>query len=183
MGLQLGAIPLDTAVLRISLAAALGMFLGLEREWSHKSAGIRTFALFSLLGAVFTIVGSETLLVLGGVLVIVHGVLLAVEGLLTGKEESLALTTSVSLLVSYGIGVLVANDYILEGVVVTVFSSLLLVLKRELHGFAWGLSRAELRSATEFAILAFVVFPLLPREPVPLPGRSRRSRSNSGSSG
>ncbi|MFC7020750.1 MULTISPECIES: MgtC/SapB family protein [Haloarcula] len=170
MGLQLGAIPLDTAVLRISLAAALGMFLGLEREWSHKSAGIRTFALFSLLGVVFTIVGNETLLALGGVLVIVHGVLLAVEGLVTGEEESLALTTSVSLLVSYGIGVLVANDYILEGVVVTVFSSLLLVLKRELHGFAWGLSRTELRSATEFAILAFVVFPLLPHEPVTLPG-------------
>jgi uncharacterized membrane protein (DUF4010 family) len=36
------------------------------------------------------------------------------------------------------------------------------VFKRELHGFAWGLSRAELRSATEFAILAFVVYPLLP---------------------
>jgi uncharacterized membrane protein (DUF4010 family) len=36
------------------------------------------------------------------------------------------------------------------------------VLKRELHSFAWGLSRQELRSATEFAILAFVIYPLLP---------------------
>ena len=31
------------------------MFLGLERERSQKSAGIRTFALVSLLAAVFTV--------------------------------------------------------------------------------------------------------------------------------
>jgi uncharacterized membrane protein (DUF4010 family) len=47
-------------------------------------------------------------------------------------------------------------------------SSLLLVLKRELHSFAWGLSREELRSAAEFAILAFVVYPLLPQGEVSL---------------
>lgn len=159
----------DTTVLRILLAGALGMFLGLEREWSHKSAGIRTFALVSLLAAVFTITDSETLLVVGGILVIVQGVLLAVQGLLQ-DEEALSLTTSVSLLVAYGVGSVVAAGYIIEGVTVAVFSSLLLVLKRELHSFAWGLSREELRSATEFAILAFVIFPLLPADPITVPG-------------
>jgi uncharacterized membrane protein (DUF4010 family) len=68
------------------------------------------------------------------------------------------------MLVAYGVGVLIVRGLILEGIVVAVLSSLLLVLKRELHTFAWGLSREELRSATEFAILAFVVFPLLPAE-------------------
>jgi uncharacterized membrane protein (DUF4010 family) len=149
-------------VLRIALAAALGMFLGLEREWSHKAAGIRTFALISLLGAVFTLLRSDLLLVIGGLLVIVQGVLLAVEGLLSEEDAGLSLTTSVSMLVTYGVGVLVAEGQFLAGVTVAVLSSLLLVLKRELHRFAWGLSREELRSATEFAILAFVVYPLLP---------------------
>jgi uncharacterized membrane protein (DUF4010 family) len=51
-------------------------------------------------------------------------------------------------------------------VTVAVLSSLLLVLKRELHEFAWGLSREEVRSAVEFTILAFVVFPLLPAETI-----------------
>ena len=155
---------LESPVLRLGLAAALGMFLGLEREWSHKSAGIRTFALVSLLGAVFTLLEVESLLVIGGLLVIVQGVLLAVQGLLAEEEEEegLRLTTSVSMLVTYGVGVLVAAGQILEGVTVAVLSSLLLVLKRELHSFAWGLSRNELRSAAEFAILAFVIYPLLP---------------------
>jgi len=145
------------------------MFLGLEREWSHKSAGIRTFALVSLLAAVFTVTEQDMLLTLGGLLVIVQGVLLAVQGLRT-EEPTLSLTTSVSLLVAYGVGAVVAAGHIIEGVTVAVFSSLLLVLKRELHSFAWGLSKQELRSASEFAILAFVIYPLLPAEPVRLPG-------------
>ncbi len=161
--------PLDETVVRIALAGALGMFLGLEREWSQKSAGIRTFSLISLLGALFTILVLETevgesLLLLGGLLVIVQGVLLAAQGLMGEEDTGLSLTTSVSMLVAYGVGALVAAGFILEGVTIAVLSSLLLVLKRELHEFAWGLTRAEMRSTTEFAILAFVIYPLLPAE-------------------
>ncbi|WP_238398169.1 MgtC/SapB family protein [Halorussus salinus] len=157
-------VPLESEVVRIALAAALGLFLGLEREWSHKPAGIRTFTLISLLGAVFTLLDKDVLLLLGGLLVIVQGVLLAVQGLRGSEEEGLALTTSVSMLVAFGVGALVMQGYILVGVTVAVLSSLLLVLKRELHSFAWGMSRQELRSAVEFAILAFVIYPLLPDE-------------------
>jgi uncharacterized membrane protein (DUF4010 family) len=164
----MGEDPLESTVARIALAAGLGLFLGLEREWSHKSAGIRTFSLISLLGAVFVVLGRETLLVVGGALVIAQGILLAVQGLLSEAEKGLSLTTSVSMLVAYGVGALVAAGYVIEGVTVAVLSSLLLVLKRELHGMAWGLSREELRSATEFAILAFVIYPLLPVDPVEL---------------
>ncbi|MDS0477533.1 DUF4010 domain-containing protein [Natrinema sp. 1APR25-10V2] len=169
--LQVGDAPLEETVVRIALAGALGMFLGLEREWSQKSAGIRTFSLISLLASVFTVlvtesdtVIGESLLVLGGVLVIVQGVLLAVQGLMSEDEAGLSLTTSVSMLVAYGVGILVTVGFILEGVTVAVLSSLLLVLKRELHEFAWGLSHEEMRSTTEFAILAFVVYPLLPAQ-------------------
>jgi uncharacterized membrane protein (DUF4010 family) len=151
---------LDAAVTRLVLAGALGLFLGLEREWSQKPAGIRTFSLISLAGAVFTVIGNEALLVVGALLVVVQGTLLAIEGVL--QEGGLSLTTSISMLVAYGVGALVAAGLILEGVTVTVGSSLLLVLKRELHDFAGGLTRAELRSASEFAILAFVIYPLLP---------------------
>ncbi len=160
---QISSVPLESTVVRIALAGALGLFLGLEREWSHKSAGIRTFSLIGLLGAVFAVLDRPELLVIGGILVIVQGVLLASQGLLTDPEDAgLSLTTSVSMLVAYGVGVLVATGFILEGVIVAVLSSQLLVLKRELHRFAGNLSREEMQSATEFAILAFVVFPLLP---------------------
>ncbi|EMA49661.1 MgtC/SapB family protein [Halococcus thailandensis] len=155
------AVPLDGPVTRIALAGALGLFLGLEREWSDKPAGIRTFSLISLLGAVFTTLGRDGLLAVGGVLVIVQGTVLAIQGL-RDEDLGLSLTTSVSMLVAYGVGALTAAGFVIESVTVAVLSSLLLVLKRELHTFAGALSREELRSTTEFAILAFVVYPLLP---------------------
>ena len=157
---------LETNVAKLVLATALGMFLGLEREWSQKSAGIRTFALVSLAAAVFSILGEPGLLVVGGVLVVASAVLLAVRSFVEEDAGGLSLTTSASMLVAYGVGVLVAEGLFIESVTVAVLSSLLLVLKRELHEFAWGLSREEVRSAVEFTILAFVVFPLLPAETV-----------------
>jgi uncharacterized membrane protein (DUF4010 family) len=171
------AAPLDLPVVRLLIAGALGLFLGLEREWSDKAAGIRTFSLVSLMGAVATLLAEESdlgeaLLAVGGLLVVVMSVLLAVRGLqqATPMDASLSLTTSVSMLVAYGVGALVAVGLVTEGVTVAVVSSALLVLKRELHSFAGGLDRQELRSATEFAILAFVVFPLLPAGNVPIFG-------------
>ncbi|WP_283403551.1 MgtC/SapB family protein [Halorubrum sp. DM2] len=157
---------LETNVAKLVLATALGMFLGLEREWSQKSAGIRTFALISLAAAVFSLLDEPGLLVVGGVSVVASAVLLAVRSFVETDVDGLSLTTSASMLVAYGVGVLVAQGLFIESVTVAVLSSLLLVLKRELHEFAWGLSREEVRSAVEFTILAFVVFPLLPAETV-----------------
>lgn len=157
---------LETNVAKLVLAAALGMFLGLEREWSQKSAGIRTFALISLAAAVFSVLDEPGLLVVGGVSVVASAVLLAVRSFVETDVNGLSLTTSASMLVAYGVGVLVAQELFIESVTVAVLSSLLLVLKRELHEFAWRLSREEVRSAVEFTILAFVVFPLLPAETI-----------------
>lgn len=165
----LQAVPLlDEPVGRILLAGALGLFLGLEREWSQRSAGIRTFSLIALLGAVFAVVGANDLLVVGAVLVVLLGVVLAIRGLIH-DDEGLSLTTAVSMLVAYGAGVLVGQQFFIEGVTVAILSSLLLVLKRELHDFAWGLSHEELRSAIEFGVLAFVIYPILPDRPVAVP--------------
>lgn len=154
-------------IVSLSIAVLLGMFLGLEREWSQKAAGIRTFALISLLGTILTIIDEVNLLLVGGLLIIAISILLAVQSLLEDDDETgLSLTTSVSMFVAYGIGILVAQGFLIESVTVAVLSSLLLVLKRELHQFAWGLTKEEMRSATEFAILAFVILPLLPTEPM-----------------
>lgn len=152
---------LNSPLMRIVVAGALGLFLGLEREWSHRSAGIRTFSLITLSGASFTVLDRPWLLAIGAVLVVVQSSVLTVRGLLA-EEEGLSLTTGISMLVAYAVGVFVGSGLLIEGTTVAILSSLLLILKRELHDFAWGLTRTELRSAVEFAVLAFVIYPLLP---------------------
>ena len=169
--IQIGpeAIPVNADVFNLFIAGALGMLLGLEREWSNKAAGIRTFTLTSLVGVAAATLGQTVLLALGGLLVLGQGLLLGARGLVydargedTDDDYGLALTTSTSLLVAYIVGILVGMDLVLVGVVIAITSSFLLVLRRELHQFAHKLSHSEVRGAAEFAIIAFVVYPLLP---------------------
>lgn len=154
-------VQIDSNIAQLFLAAALGLFLGLEREWSQKDAGVRTFSLITVVAAIFTITEQTGLLIIGSVLVVAQGMFLGIRGLLSGND-SLSLTTSMSMLLAYGIGVVVGLGLLLEAVVLTTLSSMLLVLRRELHDFAENLSREEVRSAAEFAIIAFVIYPLLP---------------------
>ncbi|UVE50076.1 MgtC/SapB family protein [Haloferax larsenii] len=191
--LEQEALSIDPTVSRLFIAAALGMFLGLERERSKKTAGMRTFTLTSLIGGLAVVLDSGIVLAIGGLLVVVQAALLGGRGLVewngrpaaeeaVATEEigpvaateddddddgvSLSLTTSTSLLVAYGVGAAVVAGYVIEGVVVALTSSLLLVLRRELHGFAHRLTTDEVRSAIELAIIAFVVYPLLPNRPL-----------------
>ena len=57
---------------RLLLALLVGLFVGLEREWRGKDAGLRTFGLVALLGALGSMLGMGYALVslaLVGVLV------------------------------------------------------------------------------------------------------------------
>lgn len=150
---------------KIGFAAMLGLLLGIEREWSQKPAGLRTFTIISTLGAATVITGESALVILGGLLVVIQGSIFAAGGVL-GEDGPYLLTTSVSMVLAYTIGVLAAHSYFFEAVLTAVITTLLLVLRRELHGFAQNLSKKEIRSAVEFAVIAFVIYPLLPGESV-----------------
>ncbi|WGI16917.1 MgtC/SapB family protein [Methanonatronarchaeum sp. AMET-Sl] len=152
-------------IVKLVSATLLGLFLGLEREWSEKPAGIRTFALIALVGSIFGILDSELVIAMGVLLIIAMAVLVGYRGVSGEEFTGLFLTTSVSMVVAYGVGVLVGLGFYLEGVTIAFLAALLLVLKRELHMFALNLSKRELQSAAEFAVIAFVIYPLLPSEP------------------
>jgi len=46
-------------VLRLFVALALGMIIGTERVWAHKTAGMRTYALVAMGSALFVIISNE----------------------------------------------------------------------------------------------------------------------------
>ncbi|MDI6902241.1 MAG: MgtC/SapB family protein [Methanocellales archaeon] len=145
--------------LKIGLGLALGMFIGLEREWAHKEAGIRTFALVSVCGTIFSFV-SPQLVLIGAFFVIIASGLLSIQGLL--HEDTIHLTTVTSLMLTYGVGVLVGMELYTSAIIVAIIITAILALKQELHRFVGDLSSQELRGAIKFGILAFVVFPILP---------------------
>ena len=148
---------------RLGLALAIGLFVGLEREWRGKEAGLRTFAFSGLLGGLGGMMGDAYALLV-----------LALLGVLTGflnwqairAGEGAELTTSTALLVTGMAGVLCGQGHTFTPVVIGVTTAALLAWKESLAGFSLGLTAAELRSAILLAILTFIVFPVLPAEPI-----------------
>jgi uncharacterized membrane protein (DUF4010 family) len=84
-----------------------------------------------------------------------------------GDEKSEAdsgTTTVVALLLCYGLGVMVWRGQSQLAVAIAIVATVLLQFKTELHGFSARLSQGELASILQFAVLSFVVLPLLPDE-------------------
>lgn len=101
-------------VSRLVVALFLGMIIGMERVWAHKTAGMRTYALVSMGAALFVVIsdhmvqaysmfqGTNPLFIAGNILV---GVGFIGTGLIVTKDSKLmGLTTATGLWVSAGIG-------------------------------------------------------------------------------
>jgi uncharacterized membrane protein (DUF4010 family) len=148
-----------------AIAAAIGLLIGLEREWRqrarpHKLAGSRTLALLSLLGAIA--VAIDPLVVAAGVVAV--GLLLAV-GYVRSKEPDVGLTTEVASLVAFVLGAL-AYDHPRTAVTVAVVVTVLLASRERLHRFAHEqITQVEIDDALKFFVAAFVILPLLPKGP------------------
>lgn len=148
---------------RVMLAIALGLFVGLEREWRGKEAGLRTFAFVALLGALGGMLGPNFAIVAMALL----GVLVAIINWQALRvEQGAELTTSTALLVVGFSGVLCGFGHRVTPTAVAVVSAGLLAWKERLSGFSHRLTAEELRSAILLAMLAFAIYPILPAEPV-----------------
>ena len=116
---------------RLFLAAALGAFIGIERSFFKKQAGVRTFALVALGSALFAYLGSllepnnpsrvlANLVVgigfLGAGLIFIH------------QEKIIGLTTAAALWVTTAIGASVGLGFYFEGFFATILTLIILTL-------------------------------------------------------
>jgi len=144
---------------KMAVSLGIGLLVGIEREWSNKDLGARTFALTSLLGTLAILFGPSMVIVsFVGVLLII-GFANARSLLL---DRSLEATTSAALLVIFVLGTLAGQGHLFTPVAAAVLMTMLLAWKVELHRFAGGLQPSEIRSAVLLGLLALVVYPLLP---------------------
>jgi uncharacterized membrane protein (DUF4010 family) len=97
-----------------------------------------------------------------GVLLIVA--LIAIRNLRFGKPVET--TTSVAMIVTFVLGALVGEGHHYTPVAAAILMTLLLALKPELKHFAGGLDVREVRSAVLLGLLAFVIYPALPNNPI-----------------
>lgn len=154
----------------VSLAVALGcgMLMGIERERrkgrgpGRALAGVRSFTLTCLSGALCLIVGQLWMALVGAVFI---GALCVVASARTNLDDP-GVTTEIALMLSFLIGVLsVQNPPLAAGVAVGVTA--LLAARETLHHFSrhW-LSDAEIHDGLLLAALVLVALPLVPDRPL-----------------
>lgn len=157
--MQTARFPTDQVALKLVVSLGVGLLVGFEREWANKDVGVRTFALVSLLGMTAALVGDS--LVLGGLIAVVV-LTAAMNARSIIADRSLEITTSAALLVVYMLGALVGLGHLFTPTASAILMTMLLAWKTELQRFAGGIRPEEIRSAVLLALIAFVIYPVLP---------------------
>ena len=144
---------------------AIGLLIGLERERrSSAKAGLRTFALVALLGTLSGLLaekaGSGWILAAG--LLAVGAMIIAAYINRPDDAGDPGTTSVVAILVCYCLGAAVWFGYGPLAVMLGIATTVLLYFKAELHGLSSQLTSKDLISILQFAVLSFVILPILP---------------------
>ena len=159
---------MDALFSRLMVALGVGLLIGAERERrkgegpARRSAGIRSFAIAALVGAVS--------LSLGGVAALAAALLAvaALAGLAYGlrRDDDPGITTELALVLTTLLGALAMRDPA-AAAAAAVAAAVLLALRIPLHRLVRrSLTEAELRDALVFSSATLIVLPLLPDRPM-----------------
>lgn len=152
-------------LLRYGTAMAIGLLMGLERERNPAArAGLRTFALTALFGVMAAHLGqrANSPWIIAAGLLLVGSMMISAYFRQPDKQGDPGTTTVSAMLVCYGLGVLCWYGEIRLAVMLGIASTVLLYFKTELHGITQNLTRRDLISILQFAVLSLIVLPLLP---------------------
>lgn len=165
----------DPLALRFAVALGLGILIGLERERAkgeEGGAGVRTFALIALAGAIAGYL--EENLALGWFALAIFaavGTLLISHYVLTSLHGDTGITTEVSALLAFLLGLLCAHGQLQVAAWVAVAMALMLALKGWLHRLARRIDASDVEATLKFAIVTLIILPLVPDQnygPAPL---------------
>ena len=153
---------------RLLVALLVGVLIGLDRERAEVRkarqifAGVRTFPLVALCGAVPTLLVAQ----MGPLLVAVSlgavAAIAVVSYLRASANGDMGATTEVAAVATFLLGALAGAGELVVAGACGVAVAVLLVAKPKLEAFSRALSPEELTAALELAVITVIVLPLLP---------------------
>lgn len=168
----------NVVLLNLGVALGIGLLIGAERERSKNNglngtaqntngqgdntlAGIRTFTIASILGAITSWMNFWLLFA-----TVICVAIFAAVAFYVRRDERLGLTTEVSLLFTIVLGALSMTAPILAAAL-AVSAAILLSAKEPIHGFVLGvLTREELNDFLILAGATLIILPLMPNAPM-----------------
>lgn len=158
----------------LAVAALAGTAVGIERERSGHTtgpharfAGVRTFFLLGVLGGLAGwfieggAAGTGFLLLAGGMGLTIAAYLMAARS----GGETVDGTTEMAALVILGLGVVASLGFPLVTSAIASVMVLALIEKTRIHDAIQRIGERELAAALQFAVLALVILPLVPKGP------------------
>lgn len=156
---------------RFVAALLIGALIGIEREFVQQRsgerdfAGIRTFSLMALLGAVSAYFSQQ----FGPVIFVAAFIGMALLVLISHigniyREDAEGITTEVVALIVPLLGAMVIWGEVELAAALGVITALILALKPLLHDIARRMSAEDMRATLEFALITAVVLPWLPNQ-------------------
>jgi uncharacterized membrane protein (DUF4010 family) len=144
---------------KVAASTCIGTLIGLERTWAHKEAGVRSFAIVTMLGTLSWLVAPTLAYVQVGIVLVVL-ILVNVDAM--WREQSPEITTSLALAAANVLGIVIGTGNFFLAFASALMITALLAWKTELITFSSKLTVAEIRSTILFGFLTVVVYPLLP---------------------
>lgn len=169
-------------IISFIVAVAIGGLVGLEREiYQQKKkrgfAGIRTYLVVALLGAICSYISQSpiarengwtvlTYLVLSGIIL-----LISFSYYVSAKRGYMGLTTELSVILIFVLSsAAMIPKYQNLAVILAVILAILLSAKDLLHGFARRTKKVEWFDTLKFVFMVFVILPLLPNRDLTILG-------------
>lgn len=147
----------------VAIALGLGLLVGLQREWSTPQiAGIRTFALITMFGAVCG--AGDGWFIAAGLAAVTALVIFGNYASMKTEQYDHGITTEVAALVMFGVGAMIAADLVPAALVVAGLVAVLLHWKEPLHHFVEAFNVRDLRAIIQVTLIALVILPVLPNE-------------------
>ena len=155
---------LELPAVQFAIALALGLLVGLQREWvEEKPLGLRSFTLITLIGALIGLYAEDAGLWIVAVGLIVVTLAIFVHTILLAREESVAgMTTELAGIAMYLVGAMTTTGYPITAVVLTGVVTLLLHWKVPLHSLTRRIAPEEFQAVARFVLVTLVVLPILP---------------------
>jgi uncharacterized membrane protein (DUF4010 family) len=160
----------DTEFIKMLLISALvGGLLGVERELKVQViAGTRTFMLVSITGtlSVYLATKAASPWVMNVTLLGVVLMVLLLGIIKNFRTFDIGITTPVAFFLAYLIGILVGLQLYIEAISASILITSILVFKKYTTILSEALGHEEMRSAMEFGLIAFVLYPVAPNYPI-----------------
>jgi uncharacterized membrane protein (DUF4010 family) len=151
--------------MNLAIALGLGLLVGLQKERAQSPlAGLRTFALVTLAGAVAALVGGATTwwVIVGGLLAIASLMVAGNLVLMRGEGTDPGQTTEVAVVLMFLVGALVVTGPREVAIMLGATTAVLLHMREELRTWVDRLSDRDVRAIMQFVVVSLVILPILP---------------------